>query len=102
MKAVEAMKEKVECYYVFLDTHGPDSTSQPLFEILNTLGAKKLDCGFPVWMFVGEADDVYREKIEAVLPPVSIYTPEVRYCFLLMSWRGYTSGGEYQPSSGLE
>jgi hypothetical protein len=104
VKELEAMKHKVECYYVFYDLHGPDSTYQLLLEMLNTLGAKKLDFGFPMWMFVGEADahDLYRAKFEALLPPASIHTPEVSYCFLLMSSRGYTSCGEYKPSVGLK
>ena len=96
------MKKKAECYYVFLDVHGPDSPYQPLFELLNTLGAKKLDFGFPVWMFVGEAKahELYRAELEAVLPSASIPTSEIRYCFLLLSSRGYTSGGEYKRSGG--
>lgn len=44
-----------------------------------------------------DAHDLYRSKLEPLPTRVSIYTPEVRYCFLLMSSRRYTSYGEYKP-----
>ena len=96
------MKKESECYYVFLDLHGPEITYQPLFEVLNKLQANKLEHGFPIWWFSGDPDshDMYQKQIEAVLPGWSIYKPEIRYCFLLMSSRGYTSSGEYKPNVG--
>ena len=96
------MKKESECYFVFLDLHGPETTYQPLFEVLYKLRANKLENGFPIWWFSGEADshDKYQSQIEAVLPGWSVYEPEIRYCFLLMSSRGYTSSGEYKPAVG--
>ena len=96
------MKKESECYYVFLDLHGPETTYQSLFEVLAKLRATKLENGFPIWWFSGEPNshDVYRGQIESVLPGWSIYEPEIRYCFLLMSSRGYTSSGEYKPTVG--
>lgn len=96
------MKKESECYYVFLDLHGPETTYQPLFEVLDKLRANKLGHGFPIWRFSGEPDshEMYRAQIETVLPGWSISAPEIRYCFLLMSASGYTSSGEYQPAVG--
>jgi hypothetical protein len=93
------MKKDSECYYVFLDLRGPEKTYQPLFEVLNKLRAQKLEHGFPIWCFSGELDshDKYRTQLEAVLPGWSVYEPEIKYSFLFMSARGYTSAGEYQP-----
>ena len=98
---VKAMESKVECYYILLDLHGPESTYQPLYDILKELRAEKLEGGFPVWVFYGEPDshDLYRAKFEPVLPPWSVYRPDIRYAFLLMSWRGYTSCGRYEPAA---
>jgi hypothetical protein len=94
------MKEGVENYYLLLDLHGPDGTYQSLHELLNKLRAEKLDYGFPVWCFVGKVNshEMYRTQFDSVLPPVSIYQPEVRYCFLLMNSTGYTSYGRYEPA----
>jgi hypothetical protein len=96
------MKRASECYYLFLDLHGPEPIYQPLFEVLHKLQAKKLEYGFPIWWFSGEPDshDIYRTQIEATLPGCSIYRPEIRYCFVFMSSRGYTSSGEYKPGIG--
>ena len=95
------MKKESECYYLFLNLHGPESTYLPLFEVLHKLHAKKLEYGFPIWMFSGEPDscDMYESQIGAVLPGWSIYKPEIRYCFVLMSSSGYTSSGEYKSVS---
>lgn len=94
------MKSSVECYFVILDLHGPESLYQPIYAVLKELQAVKLPAGFPVWMFTGEPDshNMYQEKFVPLLPPLSIYQPEVRYGFLLMSARGYGSHGEYNPT----
>jgi hypothetical protein len=96
------MKKERECYYLFLDLHGPETTYQPLFEVLHKLHAAQLEFGFPIWWFLGEpgSHDMYRSQIEAALPGWSIYKPEIRYCFVLMSSTGYTSSGEYRPAAG--
>jgi hypothetical protein len=97
---MEVMKPEREFYYVLFDLHGPEEIYQPVYEVLNNLRAQKLDGGFPVWRFFGEKDahQTYRMMFEPLLPPISIYQPEIRYSFLLMSARGYTSFGEYNPS----
>ena len=43
------MKKEGECYYVLLDLYGPETTYQPLFEVLNPLRAQQLEHGFPIW-----------------------------------------------------
>jgi hypothetical protein len=94
------MKKEREFYYVFLDLHGPETTYHSLFEVLDKLHANKLEHGFAIWRFLGEPDshEMYQAQFESVLPGWSAYEPEVRYCFLLMSSRGYTGSGEYNPS----
>lgn len=93
------MQEARECYYFFLDLHGPEIAYQPLFEVLHQLHANQLEYGFPIWWFSGErkAHDRYWAQIEAALPGCPIDEPEIRYCFVFMSSSGYTSGGEYKP-----
>jgi hypothetical protein len=92
------MEPRVECYFVLLDLHGPESIYRPLYEALKELGAVKLKAGFPVWMFNGEPDshNVYQEKFRPLLPGRSIDSPDVRCGLLLMSAKGYTSYGEYK------
>ena len=96
------MKKEGECYYVLIDLHGPETTYQPLFEVLNQLRAQQLEHGFPLWWFFGDRNshDLYSTQLESALPGWSVYEPEIRYSFLLMSSRGYTSSGEYQPIVG--
>ena len=93
------MESKVECYHVLLDLHGPESTYRPIYDLLKELRAEKLEGGYPVWVFYGEPDShtLYQEMFVPLLPPWSVYRPEIRFGFLLMSAKGYTSHGEYKP-----
>jgi len=92
------MGPEVECYFVLLDLHGPETTYLPLYNLLRELGAVRLPAGFPVWMFNGQPDshNMYLEKFAPLLPPWSIDRPDVRFGFLLMSARGYGSYGKFQ------
>jgi hypothetical protein len=94
------MVPRVECYFVILDLHGPESIYQPIYEVLKELRAVKLPAGFPVWMFGGEPDshNMYEEKFVPLLPGWSIDRPDVRCGFLLMSAIGFGAHGEYEPS----
>jgi hypothetical protein len=53
-----------------------------------------------VWAFYGEPDahNSYLERFVPLLPPWSIYRPDIRFGFLLMGGRGYSSYGEYRPA----
>jgi hypothetical protein len=95
------MQSSVECYFVILDLHGPEDLYQPIYEVLKELRAEKLPAGFPVWMFAGEPDshNKYQDMFVPLLPPLSVYQPEVGCGFLLMSARGYGAHGVYNPTA---
>ena len=95
------MKPRAECYFVLLNLHGPEELYRPLYELLEELLAVRIEGGFPVWLFNGEPDShtMYQERFRPLLPPWSVYRPDILYGFLLMSARGYSAFGKCELGS---
>jgi hypothetical protein len=90
------MKKEGECYYVLLDLHGPETTYQPLFEVLNPLRAQQLEHGWCSSVIVIRMSCIAL-NLSSALPGWSVYEPEIRYRFLLMSSGGYTLLANISP-----